>query len=244
MPIEPVARASVADQLFDQLLRSILTGEVAPGDQLPSERDLAAQAGVNRQVVREALQRLRQIGLVDIVHGGGVTVRDWRSSAGLALLPMLVVAPDTAVDPAVSRSIMELRAVIGADAAAWCARRSPPETVPHLRLIVDRMDDLDGDYTRWGTLGFEFWDGVVAGADNIAYLLAYNTLKEVAVALAAAGRMPAGLLVQEWERTDMYRALVEAIALGDADKANRLAGHLLGYGVAAVNAWLATLPET
>ncbi len=242
MPIGPVARQSVADQLFDQLLRAILTGESAPGTQLAPERELAVQAGVNRQAVREALQRLRQMNLVDIVHGGGITVRDWRTSAGLALLPMLVVAHDTAVDPVVSRSIMELRAVIGADAARLCATRAAPETAARLLAIAERMSDLDGDYSRWGTLGYEFWDAIVAGADNVAYLLAYNTLREVAVALALAERMAPSLLEQEWRQIDLYHQLAAAVEEGDAATAGRTAGQLLGYGVAAVNEWLATLP--
>ena len=243
MPIGPVARQSVADQVFDQLLRSILTGDEAPGTQLPPERELATQAGVNRQAVREALQRLRQMGLVEIVHGGGITVRDWRTSAGLALLPMLVVAHDTAVDPVVSRSIMELRAVIGADAARWCATRSPAGTADALHVIVDRMEALDGDLSQWGLLGYSYWDAIVAGADNVAYLLAYNTLREVAGALAQADRMAPSLLEREWRQTHLYRDLAGAIGSGDAEGAGRIAGVLLAAGVAAVNEWLATLPE-
>lgn len=242
MPIGPVARLSVADQVFDQLLRAILTGENAPGSQLSPERELAIQAGVNRQAVREALQRLRQIGLVEIIHGGGITVLDWRSSAGLALLPMLVVAHDTAVDPVVSRSIMELRAVIGADAARWCATRSPAGTAETLHGIVDRMEQLDGDYRGWGVLGYSYWDTIVAGADNVAYLLAYNTLREVAVALAGAERMAPSLLEREWRQTDLYRQLAVCIGAGESELAGQIAGRLLGVGVAAVNEWLASLP--
>jgi len=242
MPIGPVARQSVADQVFDQLLRAILTGENEPGTQLPPERELATQAGVNRQAVREALQRLRQMGLVEIIHGGGITVLDWRTSAGLALLPMLVVAHDTAVDPVVSRSIMELRAVIGADAARWCATRSPAGTADQLHALVDQMEALEGDFSKWGLLGYSYWDAIVAGADNVAYLLAYNTLREVAVALALAERMSPALLRREWRQTDLYRQLAHAIEAGDADTSGRLAGVLLGAGVAAVNEWLTTLP--
>ncbi|HEU5150134.1 MAG TPA: GntR family transcriptional regulator [Iamia sp.] len=242
MPIGPVARQSVADQVFDQLLRSILTGEEGPGTQLPPERELAVQAGVNRQAVREALQRLRQMGLVEIVHGGGITVNDWRTSAGLALLPMLVVAHETAVDPVVSRSIMELRAVIGADAARWCATRSPEGTAEVLNGIVGQMEGLGGDFSRWGMLGYSYWDAIVAGADNVAYLLAYNTLREVAGALALADRMAPSLLEREWRQTGLYRDLAKAIGAGDAEASGRIAGELLGAGVAAVNEWLASLP--
>src|SRR4051794_7122435 len=104
MAITRVARQSVADQLFEQLLDAILSGEQPAGSQLPAERELATQAGVNRQAVREALQRLRQMDLVEIVHGGGVHVREWHDSAGLALLPILLLREGRGIDPAVARS--------------------------------------------------------------------------------------------------------------------------------------------
>jgi DNA-binding FadR family transcriptional regulator len=154
---------------------------------------------------------------------------------------MLVVAHDTAVDPVVSRSIMELRAVIGADAARWCATRSPAGTADALHVIVDRMEALGGDYSQWGLLGYSYWDAIVAGADNVAYLLAYNTLREVAVALAQADRMAPSLLEREWRQTGLYRELARAIGEGDPEASGRIAGELLAAGVAAVNEWLASL---
>jgi DNA-binding FadR family transcriptional regulator len=232
MAITRVARHSVADQLFDQLLDGILSGTLAPDSQLPAERDLAAQAGVNRQAVREALQRLRQMDLVEIVHGGGVRVRDWQSSAGLALLPVLLVREGQAIDPRVARSIMELRATIGADAARWCAERAPGGTGPELVAMVDEMDAIESDPLRWGTRGFEFWEAIVVGADNVAYRLAFNTLR--AAAAAVAPMLPA-VLGAEWQVREGYRAVAQAIAAGDGDAAEAAARELLRHGVAAVN---------
>ncbi len=239
MAITRVARHSVADQLFDQLLDGILSGELAAGSPLPAERDLAAQAGVNRQAVREALQRLRQMDLVEIVHGGGVKVLDWQSTAGVGLLPVLVVRDGKAIDPAAARSIMELRATIGADAARCCAERAPAGTAEALLQLVDAMDAMASDPSQWGTIGFDFWEIVVVGADNIAYRLAFNTLRAVAAAVAP---MLPGVLHAEWQLRASYRAVAEAIASGDGDAADAASRQLLGIGIAAVNAFLATTP--
>ena len=236
MVVTPVARQSVADQLFNQLLDGILSGELAAESQLPAERELATQAGVNRQAVREALQRLRQMDLVEIVHGGGVRVRDWQASAGLALLPILLVREGRAIDPRVARSIMELRATIGADAARCCAERSPAGAAAELDALVTRMEAIESDPSQWGTLGFDYWEAIVVGADNIAYRLAFNTLR--AVAEAVAPLLP-GVLGSEWNQRDQYRALTEAIKAGHGDEAESLARTLLGAGVALVNAVMA-----
>ncbi len=54
--------------------QAILSGKLAPGDQLPSEREISAEMGVSRSVVREALGRLASLGLVRSVHGSGTRV--------------------------------------------------------------------------------------------------------------------------------------------------------------------------
>src|SRR4051794_169726 len=109
MQLEPVARQSVSDAVFDQLQGEILAGRLAAGEALPSERALTDLLGVNRQAVREALKRLDQAGLVEINHGGVTRARDYRLSAGLDLLASLLQRPDGRVDVAVARSIVEMR---------------------------------------------------------------------------------------------------------------------------------------
>src|SRR5690348_9206426 len=113
MPLQPVARQSVSDAVFEQLRDEILSGRLTPNEALPAERTLTEVLGVNRQAVREALKRLHQAGLVEISHGGSTRVRDYRSSAGLDLLETLLIAADGSIDARVARSIMEMRACIG-----------------------------------------------------------------------------------------------------------------------------------
>ncbi len=52
MPLQPVARSSVADAVFAQLLDGVLSGELDAGVELPAERALTQALGVNRQAVR------------------------------------------------------------------------------------------------------------------------------------------------------------------------------------------------
>jgi GntR family transcriptional repressor for pyruvate dehydrogenase complex len=54
---------------------AILSGKWAPGDRLPSERDISTEMDVSRSVVREALGRLASLGLVRSVHGSGTVVQ-------------------------------------------------------------------------------------------------------------------------------------------------------------------------
>ncbi|PZM15097.1 transcriptional regulator NanR [Rhizobium tubonense] len=68
-PIEPIVRRKLSDQVFDRLERLITSGELRPGDEMPSERVLMERFGVGRPAIREAMQSLASMGLVVISHG-------------------------------------------------------------------------------------------------------------------------------------------------------------------------------
>ncbi|WP_205315340.1 FadR/GntR family transcriptional regulator, partial [Nonomuraea lactucae] len=136
----PVRRTSVSAEVFEQIAAQILDGTLASGTALPPERILTETFGVNRQALREALQRLDQLGLVRIRHGDATRVRDYRSSAGLDLLPRLFLRPDGTLDPLVVRSVMEMRAAMGADAAALCAVRAGADLVLSLRGLLGELE--------------------------------------------------------------------------------------------------------
>lgn len=65
MGFEPVVRETLSSQIRDQLLQRIVSGALAPGARVPSERDLSEQFGVARTSVREAMQGLLSIGVIE-----------------------------------------------------------------------------------------------------------------------------------------------------------------------------------
>ena len=58
MAIQKISRASIGDQVYQQMKDQIVNGEWKAGDRLPSENELAEQFGVSRVTVRGALQKL------------------------------------------------------------------------------------------------------------------------------------------------------------------------------------------
>ena len=79
MALQPVNRRSVPEDVFEQILADVLSGEMQPGETLPSERRLAEVLGVSRPAVREALKRVSAAGLVEVRQGDATTVRDLAS---------------------------------------------------------------------------------------------------------------------------------------------------------------------
>ncbi|RWN02794.1 MAG: transcriptional regulator NanR [Mesorhizobium sp.] len=66
---EPIVRRKLSDEVFLRLKRLITSGELQPGDDMPSERELMERFAVGRPAIREAMQALSNMGLVAISHG-------------------------------------------------------------------------------------------------------------------------------------------------------------------------------
>lgn len=67
---------SVAKQVFEKLIQGILSGEIPPDSILPSERVLGERFNVSRLMVRQAIHRLEELGLVRVRQGGATLVLD------------------------------------------------------------------------------------------------------------------------------------------------------------------------
>lgn len=70
--LTPVAPARLYELLAERLVEHVEKEGLQPGDRLPAERSLAAQFGVSRSSVRQALVSLQVRGVVTVRHGGGV----------------------------------------------------------------------------------------------------------------------------------------------------------------------------
>ena len=75
LEVSPPNRSMLFQQVASQLEELILAGKIEVGEKLPPEGELAAQFGVSRPVVREALAQLRDRGLTETVSGSGTYVR-------------------------------------------------------------------------------------------------------------------------------------------------------------------------
>jgi DNA-binding FadR family transcriptional regulator len=235
MALQPVNRRSVPEDVFEQILADVLSGEMQPGESLPSERRLAEVLGVSRPAVREALKRVAAAGLVEVRQGDATTVRDFRRHAGLDLLPQLLLR-NGQLDASVARSILEARLHNGPKVAELAAGRRPAGLADLLEESIAALASAE-DPLEQQRHALTFWDHVVDGADSIAFRLMFNTLR---AAYEPALPALATLMAAEVGQTQAYRTLAAAIAAGKPAAAAAAARGLLEPAttalVAALNA--------
>ncbi len=238
MPLQKIDRRTLSDEVFDQLSREIVDGRMEPGVLLPSERELVQVLGVNRGAVREALKRLAQSGLVQIQQGGGTRVLDYRQSAGLDLLGALMVRSDGEVDVRVARSVMEMRSALAPDIARLAAGRRDDAALQRLHTLVATMAEHADDLGALQAASLEFWDALVQASDNVAYRLAFNTLRETYELIRGALLIVLGDEVSDLQG---HRDLLAAVAAQNESAARDAAAALVGRGAAGVFAVLDAL---
>ncbi len=227
MALQPIQRRAITEDVFEQLTQEILSGAFVAGRALPSERDLAAALGVNRGAVREAMRRLEQAGLVDSRPGSGTHVRDFKNSAGLELLPHLLFRSDGDVDALTVRSVLEMRSALGPDVARAAALRRTDTDLARLRALAADHAAAEDDLAQQQALAIAYWDTLVDASRNIAYRLAYNSLRQVYELVRDALQQ---VLEDEIRDAVRLQQLTRAVAEGDAVTAGEVARALCERG--------------
>jgi GntR family transcriptional regulator, transcriptional repressor for pyruvate dehydrogenase complex len=140
--IKPVAKQRIHDQISHQINIMISEGFLRPGDQLPSERDLAERFKVSRNSVRDALRTLEAKGLIEILQGEGAYVREVPTSD--LYQHMIEVLAERKV---LTRELIQLREFIEPSIAYSAAKHVTPEYIARLEEILERHEEkaLAGD---------------------------------------------------------------------------------------------------
>ncbi len=163
MAVTGLRSSNLVEQLSDALSAQILSGERATGSRLPTEERLAADFGVSRTVVREAIARLKSEGLVTTRQGLGAFV-----SASLAGKPFRIGIEENSSNLAVQQ-VFELRIGMETEAAALAAARATPAQVKEIRNALKALNRA----TQAGGNGVEedivFHRAISRAANNPVY---------------------------------------------------------------------------
>lgn len=157
----PIERVSVAEQVARNLLDLIRTGSVRPGQQLPTERELAATLQVSRPSVREAVRGLQILGVLRARQGGGLFVTSLKAAEILAPLQMLITLSADNFE-----SLHESRVVVEGAIGRLLAQKITAATTVRLRKMVEIQKGLTGNPVAFRVSDMEFHRTLGAALDN------------------------------------------------------------------------------
>jgi GntR family transcriptional repressor for pyruvate dehydrogenase complex len=206
LPVQAITRQSLTEQVAKQIADLILSGELRPGDRLPSEKQLIEATGVSRPSVREALRGLAALGLIEARQGSGRFVRrttpdgavGWRLGAALP-------------ERAQMAAIQEARRVIEPVVVALAAQRA---TEDDLRCMEAALAAYEAALARGEDvfpLGVQVHRAFSEGCGNAALVEVVRTLSELAQVAQRRIYRRAGLSQAESDVPD-HRSIYEAVA--------------------------------
>jgi GntR family transcriptional regulator, transcriptional repressor for pyruvate dehydrogenase complex len=225
MELKPIKTKKIYEEIVDQIRIQVTSGQLQPGDRLPSERDLAEQLNVSRASVREALSALEMMGLIEIRSGEGTFISNINFDSVVTPLSwVLSMEKDTIFE------LLEVRKIIEGQAVALAAKRFNSE---NLRELEDSLKAMYEDL-QTGQLGEDadhrFHYAITKASQNKILLRLMNaisdtmhqTLKASRIRLYEGKGMPERLFQE-------HRLVFEAIKNQDSEAASqRMIEHLIG----------------
>ncbi|TYB56352.1 FadR family transcriptional regulator [Nonomuraea sp. PA05] len=211
MSLRTAQRASLVDQVIDQLKEQITSGSWPMNGKIPTETVLAEQLGVGRNTVREAVRALTHAGLLECRQGDGTYVRATSELSG-AMLRRLRQAEQL--------EILEVRRALEVESARLAATRRNEEDIRRIEAALaerERAWELDDpDFFVEADLAFHM--AVAHATHNLVLIDLYE---DFSAALRASITAAGTSLNKSYIPHD---AIARAIAAGDAAAAER-AGH-------------------
>ncbi len=220
---------ALTDEAIDKIKQMIVSGRVRPGEKLPREADLAAELGLSRNSLREAVKALSLINVLDVRQGDGTYATSLAPSLLLEALSFIVDfhRDDTVLE------FLEIRRILEPAATAMAAIRMPDEDRIELGKVLDATD-AGSPVEAFVATDLEFHRQIAIGSGNsvLASLVDNMSLPTTRARVWRGMTEP-----RAQERTLLeHRSIYQAIMNRDADLARSWATvHISG-----IESWLRT----
>jgi len=210
LQFSPAPRGHAADDVFEALAGSILRGQLRPGEALPPERVLADRFGVSRIIVRQAVHRLAECGLLRPRQGGATTVLDPSEAADIRVAELeWRLGPGSPADvyDFAERQLMQGHALLHV-----AARRAPPEAFAPVAAIVEEYAARGGTAEEMPAFEERLWKKIAEIGGNRLYRFETNWWFRL---LAGHPRSQHPILAPPHTRVAFFRELARRLCAGE-----------------------------
>jgi GntR family transcriptional regulator, transcriptional repressor for pyruvate dehydrogenase complex len=220
---------ALTDEAIEKIKQMIISGRVRPGEKLPREADLAAELGLSRNSLREAVKALSLINVLDVRQGDGTYATSLAPSLLLEALSFIVDfhRDDTVLE------FLEIRRILEPAATALAAVRMPDEDRIELGKVLDAAD-ASSPVEEFVAADMEFHRLIAVGSGNSVLASLVDNMS-VPTARARIWRGMTEPRAQERTLAE-HRAIYTAIMHRDPD----LARSQATVHIAGIESWLRT----
>ena len=215
--LKPPPRHKLAESVAQQLLAQVRSGAYAPGTRMPTERELMASLAVGRSTIREALNGLALMGVIEIRHGQGAYAvnTDQAQSPG---------SLTTSLAKGVTRDLLEARVTVEVTIAELAARRRTPADLREIDACLEEHRDLLERDEPAADAAARFHLKIAEAAHN--EVLAGFIESVMGLLMERGPELEQHRGYREWELRE-HIGLLEAVRDGDPDlAAKRMEEHL------------------
>ena len=190
-----------------------MKGTWKAGGRIPSENELAEGMGVSRVSVREGLQMLVTLGLLETRHGEGTFVREFTGDAYMnELFPLLVLGK------AGLFHVLEYRRIMEKGAAALVAERASDETIRGLEACYSTMEKCEDDVTAFAVADLDFHLFLAKATGNPLIIKVTDIIRNILQ--VSMENIVSALGVKDG--LSYHRKIIEAVRAHDPAEAERL----------------------
>jgi len=130
LPASRNRRGGLVQEVVQHLQQQIQSGQIKPGDKLPTESAVMETLGVSRTVVREAISRLQASGQVETRHGIGTFALEAPTTHNFRIAEQDMATADDVI------AVLELRISLETEAAGLAAQRATPEQLSNMAAAL------------------------------------------------------------------------------------------------------------
>jgi len=204
-------KKDIREQVFEQLLMKITMGEWKSGEKLPSENELSAAMGVSRISVREAIQKLAAINLVETFRGKGTYVKAFSTNNYLkSMTPMLYMSKEDI------KSVLEYRRILEIGIIDLYLRNVKERDINDLQKMLDKMESYykKKDLNKYRKYDVEFHMKLYEMTDNPFIIKISVIVKDVLNSSIEGGLTEEGA----GEGVEFHTQILDCIRRKDADR--------------------------
>lgn len=212
--LQKVERVSLSENIAGQIMDSISKGDLRPGQRLPSERELCKHFGVGRSSLREAIQCLAIIGILDVSVGNGTFIaEDTTRFLGKILRWRVFTEQHNIEDLMAVRMALECAAAIGA------ANVGSPKQFKKMDILLEKMTAAKDDPEHFIDLDLQFHMLIAEASSNgLLFDLLFMIRRQLGMAVLRFVNLPGGATLA----CKHHAALVKALKARDADAATSI----------------------